>query len=475
MDVTDKVTDLAVTPRVDQQLQNLDEQVQTLLRESGTEQAVCQAPPPQNDRSTQPALPPLAPPKPARQRRTKRVARLAAGAGLLTLATWALAPLVIEVHSAQAVVNAPIVTLRSPINGTVSFHSPAISGASATANSPLFDVKNSLADEDRLDGLKDEKAVLDARVTASEHQLSALAGLRQELATSAGKYQQARLRTLELECEGARAALETARLLERQRQSEAEQIRQLQTSRSASNHDLSAAQFAAEAARHSVVQAEQTVAGLEEQIRSLRGGIHVGPGDGRNDLPYSTQRLHELSVRIEELRSSLDQDRARLAQLERHIQAETRRHSRREQFTSTVPNDSVIWRRHVTSNTTITVDSPLLDVVNPSEIFIDAVISESDLASIKPGDPARIRLAGSPRQWKAEVKQVYGRTLPWPDRLLAVETVPTTSQQGHVILRFREPLSADGGAAPFPVGLPAQVTFQSTGDVIKRFLGLATN
>ena len=86
--------------------------------------------------------------------------RLTVGVGLLALAAWALTPLIFELHSTHARVNAPVFTLRSPIDGTVRFHCPATSGATAAADGPLFEVKNSLADEDRVDSLRDEEAFL---------------------------------------------------------------------------------------------------------------------------------------------------------------------------------------------------------------------------------------------------------------------------------------------------------------------------
>ena len=66
------------------------------------------------------------------------------------------------------------------------------------------------------------------------------------------------------------------------------------------------------------------------------------------------------------------------------------------------------------------------------------------------------------------VKQVFAHSLPWPDRLLATETVPTSKDESHVILGFSEPLTDAAGATLIPVGLPADVTFLSTGEAMSR-------
>ncbi|MGO9108980.1 MAG: hypothetical protein ACLP9L_07080 [Thermoguttaceae bacterium] len=456
------------TTRLDAQLDKLDEQVQNLLRREDADPSTREKARMPEAPSLNPCLPPLAPPAPPRPSIGKRLFRPAVGIALVALAAWALLPLIFDLRSTQAVVNAPLITLRSPIDGTLKFLCPTISGANAGANRPLFKIVNTLANEDGLDNLKDERALLEARVASFRQQLQALADLQESLSASARKYQEARLRTLELECEGATAWLESARAVEKQRNSEKEQIVRLQGSSSVSNLDGGATLFAAEAAHHAVVQAQKGVENLKVQIRSLREGVQVGPGDGRNDIPYSTQRLHELSFRTEEVRAALQQDEAKLAQLDRHIRAETERLSRRARFTSTVPSESVVWRQHASGDTAIQADSPLLDLINPAEVFIDAVIDEHNLSCVKIGDTAHVRLPGSAKQWKAVVKQVFGQNLPWPDHLLAAKTVPTSKQEIHVILSFSEPLADATGGLSMPVGLPAQVTFVSTGEALRK-------
>ncbi len=380
-----------------------------------------------------------------------------------------------ELHSTSARVNAPILTLRSPIDGNVKFHCPATSGAEARAGAPLFEVENSLADEDRLDSLNDEKALVESRIAGSQRQLESLIDLRNRLSASAAECRKARTRVLQLECEGAQASLENARAVKRQRDFEDDQLRQLQGSGSVSAQDGSAARFAAEAAGHSVVQAQKIVERLMEQIRGLRAGIDADVADSGNDLSYSTQRLHELDCRIEESRASLSQDEAKLAQMDRHIRAATERLARHARFATTAATDSVVWRRYAGDDTPVPADSPLLDLVNPAEVFIDAVIGESDWKRIRPGDAARVRLPGSRKELKAVVKQIFGHALPWPDACLAAAAVPTTQQEIHVILRLTEPLGNDDGGSDgglsLPIGLPAEVTFVSTGDALKSLFG----
>jgi len=446
-------------PSIDERLLTIEEQLQDLVGRKGAEHPVQQTSPSKSEQPQNQVLPLLASPAPPRRSAVKRLIRPVLGVGLFGLAVWALVPLLFGVRSTQAVVNAPVVTLRSPIDGTVTFLCRTASGAKVIANTPLLNVKNSLADDDRLDALKDEQALLAARIEGLRRQHASLIGLREKLAATVRKYDDARLRTLELEREGARALVDAAQAVKKQRNSEEDQISRLQDSHSVSAQDAVAVHFAADAAEHSVVQAQKSVENLGEQIRALRDGVHVGAGDGRNDLPYSAQRLHELSFRIEEVHAALGQDEAKLAQLRRHILAEEKRLAGRSRFTASAPADWIVWRRHVVSGASIKADSPLMDMIDPAEIFIDAVIREQNLNHVRPGTTARVRIASSDKEWTAVVRQVLGRTLPWPDRLLAVESVPHGNQEVHVILSFSDPFSNGEGATSIPIGLPAEVTF----------------
>ncbi len=461
----DTVTGQDPAPFIDEQLLTIEEQLQNLVGKESTEPRPQETPHSDSDKPQGQTLPPLAALAPSRRHNFKRLIRPALGISLLGLATWALVPLLIDVRSTQAIVNAPVVTLRSPIDGTVTFLCQTASGAKIRANTALFKVKNALADDDRLDVLKDEQSQLAARIDGLRRQQASLVGLRDKLTATVRKYEEARLRTLEVEREEARARVDAAAAVKKQRNSEEDQIDRLQSSHSVSTQDTVAVHFAADAAQHSLVQAQKSMENIDEQIRALRDGVHIGPGDGRNDLPYSAQRLHEISFRIEEVGAALGQDEAKLAQLRRHISAEQKRLAGRSRFTATAPADWIVWRRHVVSGAPIKADSPLMDMIDPSEIFVDAVIYEKNLTRVRPGDKARVRIAGSDKERTAVVRQVIGRTLPWPDRLLAVESVPHDRQEVHVILSFCEPLSNGHDDASAPIGLPAEVTFVSTRDL----------
>jgi hypothetical protein len=418
-----------------------------------------------------PMLPPLAEPAAPRRGRGRRWLRLVFGVGLLAFAGWVLTPLIFDIRSTHAVINAPVITVRSPIDGTVTFLDRSTLGAAMKTQYPLLEVDNPLADDGRLDGLRDEQAVLAARVAGEHQQLAALEELSGQLATSASKYQAARLRDLEQECAEAKAAAAAARALEKQRQCDKTLVGHAYVRSSASTQEAVTAELAAEAAGHSAAQAQRHVERLQSEIEALRSGVHVSSGDGRNDVPYSTQRLHELALRREELRAALRQDEAKLARLERHLHAEEERQGRQAHFTTAPLSEGILWRRHVTTGGAVKAGSSLVDLVDPQELLVDAVIEEKHLESIHPGAEARVRLDDSGVELPAVVRQIAGRSLPWPDHLLAVAAVPAEKQEVHIILALGPLPQAGSDPGAIPVGRPVEVIFRSSHETLRRLLG----
>ncbi len=80
------------------------------------------------------------------------------------------------------------------------------------------------------------------------------------------------------------------------------------------------------------------------------------------------------------------QDEAKLAQLRRHVLAEMPGSPAPPRFTSCPPAETVVWRRRASGDAPIKADDPLLDVIRPSEVFIDAVIYGATCSRVKPGD-----------------------------------------------------------------------------------------
>jgi multidrug resistance efflux pump len=123
---------------------------------------------------------PAAKETPPRASRGRRI-RFALGWALLGISgwlgvSWLLSPSLWNITSSQAVVNARIMTLYSPIDGTMAQSPPPV-GQAVAAGSPLLTIENPLADDSHLEELKTEAVSLRQRVAALKKQHEGLEAL----------------------------------------------------------------------------------------------------------------------------------------------------------------------------------------------------------------------------------------------------------------------------------------------------------
>ena len=171
--------------------------------------------------------PPLAQPA-ARSHGSKRLVRPALGGGFLVLSAWALLPLLLSLHSTQAVINTAVGDFAVSDRGHGQFPLSDSSWGKRRRTHRFSASRASWRTKNVSMRVRDERSYLAAKISSSRQELTNLSALRKKsLAVSARKYQEARLRTLELECDEAKASVDGARSVERQRNSGKDQLAQL--------------------------------------------------------------------------------------------------------------------------------------------------------------------------------------------------------------------------------------------------------
>jgi multidrug resistance efflux pump len=407
----------------------------------------------------------LKPPASPRRFTIGRLLRRLTGLGFLGFSTWLLVPLFWNVTSTQAVINAPVMMLHSPIEGIVTF--PCRASGVCAAGEPLLDVDNTLLDDSALQKLRAEATALSKRAAALQVQGDVLKGLERQLAADARHYQEASVRRVSRDLEQAQAALAVAEEQNKQKTYEKDQADRLVNSRSISHLESVTARHAAESARHSVAQARLGAARLQDQLDDLRRGVYVSEGDGRADVPYSQQRLHEVLLKRAEIEVQLRDVTARADEANSQAAAEEARLRRRGHFALAAPTDGLVWRRHVTTGSAVLPDTGLLQFIDRNEVIVDAVIPERYLTDLHPGDKVRIRLVGSRADLPGQVKQVMGRTPAWDDKLLAAEPPLAGRHEIHVAIAFEKgPPSID--LLDNGIGRPVEVVFGDRLGYIRR-------
>jgi multidrug resistance efflux pump len=385
-----------------------------------------------------------------------RWVRLVAGLGLIGLPAWFLAPRLWTVSSTRGIVNGSFIRLNAPIDGIVTLAPPDVMQP-VEAGEALVRIEAAVIDRRQVDELQAEAGRLTERVAALRDRIQGTRALQQELIARGRRYQESMVAKVTRECEEARLTTSAAAITRDHRAFEARQEKTLVDRGFGSLRDLARARMDARVARLEADRARAAAARLEQQLESIRGGVFTGPGDSRNDVPYSQQRLHEVDLQILRDESEAREDAARLAEVHKQIGAEEERLRRRSSARLDAPTGGVVWTRSVAVGSPVTAGAEVLRMVDRSTLFVDALLSGRSIDEVRPGDPAIIRPLGSTAAIAGRVRCIAGES---PiERSTAFELPRIDRNQVHVII---DPLrDASGGGTPeaLPLGQRVEVDF----------------
>jgi multidrug resistance efflux pump len=385
--------------------------------------------------------------------------------------SWLLSPALWSITSSQAVVNARIMTLHSPIDGTMA-ESPPHVGQAVTAGSPLLRVENPLADNSHLEELKTEAASLDERVAALKRQHEELGALKDRLGGNVRKFQTAAVRRLESRLEEARAVAVAADAFAQQRRYKREQAERMARVDTAAAEEAVTARLADDAARSRAAEAQAAVRRLSDELEALRLGLYLGLGDGGNDVPYSVQRIHDLEIRQHDIIAKVEELTVRAAQVRRQVEIETERVGRQKGAVLKAPIDAVVWRRPLTAGSPVTRQTPVVQVLDTSDIFIDALVPAKYVGDIHPGDKVVIRLTATREEVPGTVQDVLGQVALGEDRALAAEVPKLGKGEVHVLVAFDGAPPNRDHFHPYNIGQPVEVRFAHRTGPLRRLVNL---
>jgi len=386
--------------------------------------------------------------------------RLLAAFGIAATAIWALAPYATGYVSTQAVVNAPLNTVLSPLRGQITRRSMPV-GSGIAQGAALVVIEAQEQDRRHLTELRARRMQLDAEIASVDREIARLGELRSGLEIRIRDY---RARMVERFAALRReTAAELAAARAELRRSAAMLGRTEQLIR---NGHASEMQAEADRAGHSEASAEvaRLTARLERvsvEATAARGGLFIQ--DGWSDAPYSQQRLDEIALRLVVV--EVDRRRAvgERATLDAQISAEEQLIAARESFRPAAPSSGVIWRESGAAGETVVPGDVLVQFVDCSARFVEVSLPERHFAVIVPGATAWIRLKGGGAPVMARVSAVLGAGAKFDHPRLAANVPEERPGQLRALVDFGGAV-LDGEPGAFcHVGRTAEVRFPSGG------------
>lgn len=328
-----------------------------------------------------------------RSRRLRLALGLLIGAGGL----WAFSPYVLTDVATQAAVNAPLIRVSAPVDGTVGAL-PAI-GAAIDGTRPL-QLVDVAVDAGALGRAHAEAARADALAVLLRRQIAEIERDEAHLAARAGVFQTAARARLAADVTGARALAQSCASEVQEAEAALQRAEKLLPSAFVSPAAVDRARAAADRARADCRAARARAGAAGAEARAAASGVMLA--DGANDQPYSVQQLDRLGLERRQLEARLlEAEALALSERQRILDARNRAAQR-------LPAGLLVWRVWASPGAAVGAGAQLMDLADCRRRFVDMALPERRAAAVRAGDPARVRLVGTDDWMEGRVTRVTG-------------------------------------------------------------------
>ncbi|KGM50597.1 HlyD family secretion protein [Pseudooceanicola atlanticus] len=375
-----------------------------------------------------------------------RYLRLLLGAVVIVGALYLIVVEQMAGASSNAVVNAPVVTLRSPIAGQLDL-SPLALGAVVTRDEPLAEIRDNQADRVRLNDLLMERDLALAELNRLRTVRDRRSNHFGEVSGLARAYREARWRELAAmsgeATSGEVPAFESDKVVPSEgldRIEEAAQPLQVDPepprrgAGSAPSESQSVQQFRRDEVEKGTYLDGSANPVWSYQMRSLEASLALGVSDA-------------------ELKEAL----ARVTAYEARIERERERVNLLAGANVSTPVHGVLWERLVADGVVLQRGDPMLRIANCEAVLVTLSVTENVYNTLQTGDAATFRFNGSSQTMQGTVARLAGSGAATVYRELAV--APSQKHLERYDVTLLVPELRDTPEEGCPIGRTGRVFF----------------
>jgi multidrug resistance efflux pump len=357
--------------------------------------------------------------------------------------------------SAEATVNARLINMRAPIDGTVSLIAPTIAvGTEVEPNEALLYIANTRADRSRLDDLRRTINGLTAEMHAAEERVAQLKGIEANLVAQRNAFQEGRIRQLEARANELKVQITSAEATHHDAQQAMERSKKLTATGSQTIATLLHAERDFKTSGLAIEAARIRLEGNKIELNAAKKGLFVG--DSYNDLPRSAQRLDEVRQQLLDGSARVEESKRRIAYLENELAAEQQQLSIHSHADIKATVRGRIWEVLTASGEEVRVGQSLLRVLDCAGAVVTATVSEAVYNKLFIGQQAHFRLRGESMEYPGTVVGLTGLAAAGSN--FAIEQSVLTREPYHVTIAV--PDLAERKECN--VGRTGQVTFDTS-------------
>jgi len=318
--------------------------------------------------------------------------RLIAGAALIVGALWIIIGEQIAGASADAVVNARVVTVRAPTAGALTVDYRPL-GSSIQKGEVVAAVEDPLVDRVRLNDLYMERDFAAAELARAKAETTAVLRHIAQQRDRAEVYRDHRLNELAIRMsdgtDGADAGAGTGGAFDPEKIDPA----------GLRSGDP-------EGSQAETIGGPERMQILANARAAVREGVYLG--DGYNDAPFAEQWAAQLDWQKSQLDARVALASARLEAINLRIERERVRVSGLVGGDLTSPVDGIVWEILAADGETVQRGDPLIRLVDCGSVMVTLSVSESVYNDLETGTPARIRLSGGRGTVEGTVARLAG-------------------------------------------------------------------
>jgi len=312
---------------------------------------------------------------------------------VLAAVVWAPMQVFLQASSVEAVVNARLIILRSPIEGRVTaVDLPA-------ADNPRIDHGPVARLERQIDDLSADRHSLEARLDAARTEAAALE-------TQLAAFRKARIAVLDADAAMLHQRIIAAEEKDTLAASDATRSQTLRATGAASSVAADRAAHAARIAAAALAELRLQHRRIAVERQALSRGVYVG--ESYNDRPQSAQRLDEVATRITTLEAGIAADAEHQRGL-RIALAQARQHAARlAEASIAAPVKARVWEVLASPGEQVNRGQDLVRLLSCADAVVTASVSENVYNRLHAGMPARFVPRGAAKGLAGTIVNLTG-------------------------------------------------------------------
>lgn len=312
------------------------------------------------------------------------------------------------VSTTDAVVSSYVLSVRTPIDGTVT-GMPLAAGIYVRQGDLLGQMDNPRVDRQHLDNLLTVEDIAKSTADALALEQQKLSYQQKELVARSDAHISAVSGRLQIAISEAEHVLEARRLALQEANIELDRGKKLHDAGILATADYDRLLSAQEIADREYAAQQANLDAIRSQAEAAQHGLLTEPGTN-NDVSYSRQRADELAIKLAENSRVLLSSRAQAMESQAAVQTEAARAELLRHTDLRSPIDGLVWRLNAVNSEHASAGDTILSLVDCHRQFIVAEIPQDRVPDVALHQTARFRLAGESEERTGTVVSVSGDT-----------------------------------------------------------------